>query len=389
MAEPYTTGAWLVRTPRRIRFGWGEIGHLAEEAARFGRRVLLVCDEGIVRCGLADHAAALLRSGGIEVVLLASVEPEPSCAAVDRCAAEARHAGAAAIIGLGGGSAIDTAKLLAVLGDDTASVADLVGVDRVARGGLPLIAVPTTAGTGAEMTPNAVVSDTVASLKRGVVSEHLVPAVAIVDAELTVGLPPALTASTGVDVLAHAIEAFLSRKANPLSDLAALQAIRLVARSLREAVANGRHRAAREDMMLASMLGGMAIATSGTTAVHAMSYPLGGMIGIPHGLANAVLLPVVLGSTAEAAPQRFRGIAEALGLGTGGQTDAHAAAMAVAEIQRIVRDVGIPAGLRGLGVSPSHLDALSRAAATVTRLLENNPRPLGVDEIRSLYERAL
>jgi alcohol dehydrogenase class IV len=270
------------------------------------------------------------------------------------------------VVGIGGGSALDVAKILAVLLAHDLDLRDVLTkkVEIGARG-LPTVMVPTTAGTGAEATPNSIILVPEDELKIGIVSPLLLPDAVILDPLLTLSLPPAVTASTGMDALTHAIECYCSKKGNPFSDLYALEAIRLIARSIRRAVADGQDVAAREDMLMGAYWGGVCIATSSTTAVHALAYPLGGKYRIAHGLSNAVLLPVQ-GLDEEAAADAF-----------------------VQALRQLNADLGIPATLGPLGIEARDIPGLVEGAAKVTRLLDNNPRVMSRADMRALYTALL
>ena len=255
--------------------------------------------------------------------------------------------------------------------------------------GLPTVMVPTTAGTGAEATPNSIILVPEDELKIGIVSPLLLPDAVILDPLLTLSLPPAVTASTGMDALTHAIECYCSRKGNPFSDLYALEAIRLIARSIRRAVADGQDVAAREDMLMGAYWGGVCIATSSTTAVHALAYPLGGKYRIAHGLSNAVLLPSVMAFNQGAARARFADMARAMALPVQGLGEEAAADAFVQALRQLNADLGIPATLGPLGIEARDIPGLVEGAAKVTRLLDNNPRVMSRADMHALYTALL
>jgi alcohol dehydrogenase class IV len=380
---------YTFQTAQKIVFGAGALRSLGEEARRFGDRALILCDRRIQELGFADRTRELLQSAGLRCEVRPEVLPEPPMNPVAEQIEACRRDPFDLYIGLGGGSSIDVAKLVAALAPGGQILGDVVGVGLIAERGRPVIAIPTTSGTGAEATPNAIVTDTEQKLKKGIVSPYLLPEVALVDPELTVGLPPALTAATGIDALAHAVESYTSNKANPLSDMPALEATRRIAGSLRAAYADGADIEARENMALGSLLGGMALTNSGTTAVHALAYPLGGMFGVAHGVANAALLRHVMAFNAEAAAERFAEVARCFRLPVQGCSTREAAQQAVDAIAGMVKDVGIPASLREFGVGDGDLEDLALAASKVTRLLDNNPRSLSLKDIEGLYAAAM
>ena len=286
---------------------------------------------------------------------------------------------------------MDVAKITAVLLTNRQSLPELLGGATIEKRGLPTLMIPTTAGTGAEATQNAIFLVPEEESKVGIVSSKMVPDWAILDPLLTIGLPPGITASTGMDALCHAIECYISKKANPLSDTYALRAVGLISRSIRTAYRDGKNVAARHDMLLAALFGGMSIASSSTVAVHALAYPLGGKYHIAHGLSNAVLLPHVMEFNLDAAPGKFRDIAEAMGLDVGGLTDAAAARQLIDELYSLVDDLKINESLKlkERGITIADVDVMVEGAAKVTRLLDNNPKPLSREDMRAIYLKLL
>lgn len=304
--------------------------------------------------------------------------------ALDECA----RIGADFIVGLGGGSAMDVAKLVAALHGSTQAFNEVVGIGLLAGRSLPLACIPTTAGTGSEVTPIAVIEDEEAQLKKGVVSPHLVPDFAYLDAALTVTKPRKVTASTGIDALTHCIEAYANRFAHPVVDSWALEGIRLIAANLERACDQPDDLEAREAMLLASHLGGLCLGPVNTAAVHALAYPLGGEFHVPHGVANSLLLPHVIRFNAETEPARYAAIAAALGVARGA-SDAEDATACVAEIERLSAACGIDRRLSDVGISSNALPGMAAAAITVQRLLRNNPREVTEADALRIYEAAL
>lgn len=372
------------RVPSVLWTGCGAVKHLGPEAKRLGaRRAVVICDAGVAQAGIAARVQALLEEAGLQVALYTEAQPEPTTESADRCAAFVRAGGFDLVVGLGGGSAMDTAKLAAVMAVHGGRCQDYIGTDRIPGRGLPTILIPTTAGTGAEATPNAVFKEVPSGTKSVVISPHIVPDVGLVDPELTLTLPPALTASTGMDALSHAIEAYTSRRATPHADLFALEAIRLIGGSLRQAVAHGEDLEARSAMALASLYAGIAIAHAGTNGVHAVAYPLSGHFGIPHGLANGVVLAAVVAFNAPAAPARFAQVARALGVQEG---DEEALARSAGEaVAHLARDIGIPQRLRDLGIPEKALRPMSEEAAAIRRLMDVNPREMKQADVEAIY----
>ncbi len=375
----------------RVVIGAGCLMQLPELIAPWrAKRVLLVVGRHVTRDPQLQAARAALEAAGIEIVQPEPVPPEPDVADVEAALASARAGGAIdLVLGIGGGSAIDVAKALAVVLVHPVELRALLGGTPVPGRGLPTALVPTTAGTGAEATPNSIILVPEDALKIGIVSPYLLPDLVLLDPLLTLTLPPTVTAHTGIDALCHAIECYASKKHNPFSDLYGLEAIRLISRSIRRAFADGNDVAARQDMLLGSYYGGVCIATSSTTAVHALAYPLGGRYRVPHGLSNAMLLPTVMAWNQVGNEARFAAMARAMGLPIDGLADAQAADAFVQALAQLNADLGITTRLRDLGVAESDLDALVDGASKVTRLLNNNPRPLGRAEMRALYAAVL
>lgn len=380
----------LFQTTQRILLGPGTFSQLGTEATRLGaRRVLLVSDPGLVAAGLPARAAEILSASGLSIALHTDVEPDP---ALETALAAARAAIAAdvdLVIGLGGGSAMDVAKVAAIAAVNGLDLGPIFGTDLVPRPGLPTILVPTTAGTGSEVTPISILSDHSEKLKKGIVSPYLLPAAAIVDAELTVGVPQAVTAASGMDALLHAVEAFTSRNASPMSDLFAKQAMSLISASLRTAYADGSNIRARAAMSEGSMLAGIAFANAGVTAVHAFAYPIGAEFHIPHGVANSIMMRPVLAFNAIGNLDRFGAVATALGADTRGLSPREAAMKALAMMDELADDVGVPRRLAPFGVTEDDIPRLSASVMKVTRLLANNPRRLTVDDAQRLYSAVL
>lgn len=375
----------------RIVAGAGSLARLSELAAEFkAGRVLIVSDKGVAAAGLVEPARRALAAAGLAVTVIDNTPPEPDVKDVDAVMDAARSAGGIdLVVGIGGGSAMDVAKIVAVLLAHPVSLRDLLNKAPIPGRGLPNVMVPTTAGTGSEATPNSIILVPEDELKVGIVSPLLMPDVVILDPLLTLSLPAHVTASTGMDALTHAIECYCSKKGNPFSDLYGLEAIRLIARSLRRAHDDGRDVQARADMLLGAFYGGACIATSSTTAVHALAYPLGGKYRIPHGLSNAILLPFVMEFNLEGSEPRFAAMARAMGLKVDGMADRAAGERFIAELVDLNADLGIKSTLRDKGVAEADLDGLVEGAAKVTRLLDNNPRPMSRSDMRTIYERLM
>ena len=357
---------------------------------RGARRVLIVTDPGITRLGLLDPLLPGFARAGMDVRVFDQVLADPPEAVVLAAVAQAREQQAELVIGFGGGSSMDVAKLVALLGhpDCEQALAQIYGVGNARGRRLPLIQIPTTAGTGSEVTPIAIVT-TGETTKMGVVSPLLLPDLALLDADLTLGLPPTVTAATGIDAMVHAIEAYTSAlKKNPISDLLAREALRLLAGNLDEVVGNGGNRQARQAMLLGACLAGQAFANAPVAAVHALAYPLGGRFNIAHGVSNALLLPYVMAWNKLACVERMAEIATALGVQTHGLSEKAAADLAVEAMAELCASVDIPKGMRSFGVPEDAIPAMAEEASRIDRLMRNNPRRLTAGDIEQIYRAA-
>ena len=377
---------FFFETVRSVLCETGAIKKLGESARQLGiTRVFFVTDPGVYNAGLTDVAQQSLRDAGIDVVLYCDVQADPPEAVVLAAVQKAKTYNIDGVIGLGGGSSMDVAKLIAVLAISSQPLNDMYGINKVTGSRLPLIQIPTTAGTGSEVTPIAIIT-TGETTKLGVVSKQLLPDLAILDAQLTVGLPPAVTAATGIDAMVHAIEAFTSRhKKNLYADMLAKQALQLMSANLREAVHNGTNLAAREAMLVGAMLAGQAFANAPVAAVHALAYPLGGHYHIPHGLSNSLVLPAVLRFNASHAAEQYAELAAFLGVPVTGNTDNDCAAF-IAAVEQLIDDVHLPKQLRELGVSENDLPMLASDAMLQQRLLINNPRDVTAEDALAIYK---
>jgi alcohol dehydrogenase len=371
-----------------VFFGAGAIESLPAVVRDLGvTRALLVTDKGVTESGAAGLAEARLREQGIAVAVFDDTQPEPGAEVVERVMERARGEGIDGVVGLGGGSPMDTAKVASVLLKLGGCLRDYLGAGRIHGPGLPLILVPTTAGTGSESTPNALFL--VDGEKQAVISEHLLPNAAIIDPSLTLSMPPTVTAASGVDALVHACETYTSLASTKLSEMYSLRAAELIARSIRTAVWRGSDLEARTDMALGSYLAGIAVANAGTGAVHALAYPLGGKHRIPHGVSNSLMFPYVAEYNVMADLPKFSALARALGEKVDGLTPRDAALCFVNSVKALVRDVGLPTTLTEVGISPSELPHLVDVAVRQTRLLSNNPRTLTRGDIDTIYRKAL
>lgn len=374
---------------RKIVFGKGALERLPEYIAELkGKRPLVVIDGPLARAGLSERVSLLLKGAGMSLTLFDAIEGEPELEKADEGARLALEKQCDVVVGIGGGSAMDAAKAVAAVAGNGAKAVDFLGLNRVPGPGLPTIMVPTTAGTGSEVTFTAVFIRKDLKKKEGMNSPYLYPHIALLDPLLTVGLPPLPTATTGVDALCHAIESYTSVNASPMSALVSLEAIRLIGAHLRTAVHDGSNLPAREAMLLGSLYAGLGLANAGVGAVHSLSYPLGGRFGVPHGLANTVLLPAVMEYNLPGALEKFTGVARALGEMTEGLPLRDAAWLAVEAVSELVRDCGIPMGLERLGVREEDFPGLAEVAMTVARPLANNPRKVTAGDAVDIYRQS-
>lgn len=375
------------KSANKLITGKGATEKLLEETVRLEmKNPLIVTDEILLKIGVVDKVTKLLQDHPYGIY--SGVKPEPEVSLVAECKEvfiSGQHDG---FIALGGGSAIDIAKAVSAYSAFDGSIEELFGTDLVPEKGAPIIAIPTTAGTGSEVTNICILSDTEAQLKKGIVSDYLLPDVAIVSPEMTLTMPKSVTAASGVDALVHAIEAYISINASPITDSLALGAMKMIANNLPKAYANPNHIEARENMATASLMAGMAFGNAGVGAVHALAYPLGGRYHIPHGVSNALLLPYVMEWNKIACPERFRDIAEALGANTNGLSNTEAANIAVAAMRNLCTDVNIPKGLRNFNIPEDAIRSMAEDASQITRLLKNNPRVLSTDDIEEIYQSA-
>jgi alcohol dehydrogenase class IV len=333
---------------------------------------------------VADEMRRNLLAAGCTVTADRIPAGEPTIAAFNSALTRARSADPTCIVGIGGGSALDLAKLVAAFVRNDQRVEDTFGIGLLTSRNCHLVCIPSTSGTGSEVSPNAILLDETAQLKKAVISPHLVPDAAFIDPTITHSVPPAVTAYTGLDALTHLIEAYTNRFAHPLVDLYALEGIGLCARFLPRAVHNPNDAEAREGMARASLYGGLCLGPVNTAAVHALAYPLGGEFHLPHGLSNAILLPAVFRFNAEASPERHANVARALG--TTPQPTALGTALAGAtQLEQLTRECGVETDLRRHGIERSTIPHLAAAAMTVQRLLRNNPRDITQADAESIY----
>ena len=385
------------QTVPSLSFGEPAADALASMVAGVGaRRLMLVTDPGVRGAGLVDPVVAALETSGLTVAVYDDIEADPPEAKVLAAVEAAQSFGAEAIVGFGGGSPMDTAKLAALLVRAEQPLSEMYGVAQVDRsrvpgGRLPLFQVPTTAGTGSEVTPIAIVT-VGAEIKLGVVDPILYADGAVLDPRLTTGLPPHVTAHTGIDAMVHAIEAYTTKlRKNPLSDSLARQALLLLARGLPHAMEDGSDLSARGDMLLGAMLAGQAFANAPVAAVHALAYPIGALFHVPHGLSNTQVLTPVLRFNAETNPRLYAELADLLVPGQAARAgdSADRAAAFIDFMAQLTADCGVDPRLRAVGISHNDLPKLAEDAMKQTRLLRNNPREMTYEAALAIYSDAL
>ncbi|MFC4600909.1 iron-containing alcohol dehydrogenase [Cohnella hongkongensis] len=375
--------------PTKIVFGNGAVEELPEHVWRLGgSKALLVTDPGVLRAGVVRQALSVLENEGKACEVFSDIESDPDIRAVAEGVRIARKAGCDIVVGIGGGSALDSAKAIALMLGNEGSIADYVGVGKVPRKGAPMIAIPTTAGTGSEITIWSVLSDKENQVKLSVGSPYNCPDLALCDPELTLSLPPSVTAATGMDALVHALESYVNKATQPISEAMSLQAIKLISRSLRHAVLRGEDRQARYDMLLASLLAAMAFNATRLGLSHALAIPLGAKFHIPHGTVNAILLPEVMAYNLPAQLAKFREIAVLFGVDTAGKSDREIAEAGVEAIRQLKRDIGITQTLSDYGVTEDALEPVVQEAL-LSGNVPVNPRLAGAADLLAICRRAL
>lgn len=352
------------------------------------RRALVVTDAGLERAGVAARVALLLRDSGIEAEIYAGVQPNPTVGNVEAGVARLHATGCDFIVSLGGGSSHDCSKGIALVATNGGGIADYEGVDKSAKPQLPLVAINTTAGTASEMTRFCIITNERTHIKMAIVDRHVTPLLSVNDPTLMLAKPKALTAATGMDALTHAVEAYVSTAANPITDACAIKAVSMIFEHLPRAVSNGQDLAARNAMAYAQFLAGMAFNNASLGYVHAMAHQLGGFYDLPHGVCNAVLLPHVEAFNATAATQRLADLATAMGASVSAATVAENAQHCIAAIRRLSMAVGIPAGLRELGVKPEDIPTLAANALKDACGL-TNPRRADQTDLEGIFRAAL
>jgi alcohol dehydrogenase len=380
----------IFSTTPRIVMGPGSVKTIgAEVKARGVKRVLIVTDKGVIGAGLLKSIEESFKAAKINYSIFDKVEPDPRYEIVADCVKMAETARVQMLVGIGGGSPMDITKTAAVMLLNKGPIGASFGINLIPKPGLPTILIPTTAGTGSEVTPIAILSDEGEKLKKGIVSPYLFPAMAFLDAELTMGLPPHVTAATGMDALIHAIEAYTSINASTITDMYCIKAIELIYKNIRIAYAKGDNMEARTAMMEGALLAGIAFANAGVTAVHAFAYPIGAEFHIPHGIANTLMLPHVIRFNVLGNLEKFAQLAKPFGIHTEGLDNLAIVDKVIAAIDRLADDIRVPRHLADFGVKEKDINMLADGVMKVTRLLANNPRTLTLDDAKRIYKAAL
>jgi len=374
--------------PARLIFGPGCARQAGEELRKLGgSKALLVTDPGVRAAGVLAGLLEGLESSGVAREIYDRVEPNPSIRCVEEAVALYRQSGCNCLLGVGGGSSMDTAKVVGAVLTNDLDIRAMEGVGKVKNPIPPLVVVPTTCGTGSEATPTGVITDTDRHYKMPIMSSLLYPKVALIDGALLTRLPGPVIASTGMDALCHALESYVNLNTNPISDALDLAAISMISQWLRPAVANA-NLEAMSHMVLASTIAGMGFANTRVTIVHSMSHPVSGFYGVPHGVANAILLPYIMEFNLIGNPQRFADVAGAMGEDTSGLTTMEAARLSVEAVRELSRDVGIPETFKPYGVTDEHLDAMVEDTFKSGNV-PINPVRVNRQQVRELYLRAI
>ena len=372
--------------PTKVIFGEGLISDLPMEVAEWGSRAVLVTDQGIIDAGLADKVKAIL--GDSLAGVFSDVPQDTGMEVVDKGAEYAKSVGADVVVSLGGGSVMDTAKGMCIIMTEGGNLRDFQGMQMLTRPQTPHITIPTTAGTGSEVSAGAVVLDKEQGQKILIWEYHILPKAAILDPRLTENLPAHLTASTGMDAMTHAVESFMSQQRNPISDAMALHAIRLITKYLPMAVENPSDMLARGQMQIAALTAGWAFSNALLGLVHAMAHSLGAVCRVPHGLANGILLPHVMLFNLEEVPDLMADVALAMGAAPATMPDADAGAEAVAAIHELTRKIGLPQRLQDVGVTEEQLEECSELALTDGSVVYNPRMVMEAEEVLEIYRKA-
>lgn len=372
-----------LKQPQRIVFGTGCMKQMCEEYIASGMKNLFILTADPI-LPLVQPVICRLEEEGVRTMVETKILGEPTVGDFKRILKEAQEFGADSVIGIGGGSVMDVAKLVAVFMHSEQKIEECYGIGFIRQRGVWFACAPTTAGTGSEVSPNAILLDETDNGKKGIISNFLLADVAYLDPQLTATVPPRITAETGMDALTHCIEVYTNKFAHPCVDMYALKGIELIAKNLERAVKNGSDMEAREAMLLGSMYGGLGLGPVNTAAVHALAYPVGGMFHKSHGLSNSVLLPTVMKFNMQGNEKRYADVAIACGCEPGA-TDEETAMRGVEFVAAMSKACGIPQTLEEIGIPASAIDDMAKAAMLQQRLLKNNPRPITEDDCREIY----
>jgi alcohol dehydrogenase len=378
-----------LKSPSLILAGIGALQKMGEEAKNLdAKKALLVTDKVMIETGIEGQVKAVLAENGVSVDVFDDVKSDPDIENCEACIDMAKAGNYDLIVGVGGGSPMDIASIASVMCTNAGTVYDYFGVNLVKQPGIPTFLITTTAGTGAEVTPNAILTDHQDQLKKAIVSPYILPRAAVIDPELTLSMPPVVTSFTGMDALTHAIESYTSMNATPLTDMYAREGIRLIAQSLRTAVSKGEKLEARYDMSMGSLYAGISLANAGVGAVHALAYPLGGQFNVAHGIANGLLLPHVMEFNYIADVTKFAEVAKLMGESVEGLSVLEQAQISVQAVTDLINDIDMPTTLSQVNIPKDAIPRLSEAAINVTRLMANNPRNMTVANAEAIFQSA-
>lgn len=375
----------VFQSPGKIIYGQGTVKQIGEETKKYGKKIMIVTGKSSSKkTGALDKVIDSLKMENLQYVIFDKVESDPSVDTVELGTSIAKEEKIDVIVALGGGSPLDAAKGISIMLTNSGSIVDYEKKQPEVPG-VPVVAVPTTAGTGSEVSKFIVITDTRRKVKMLIGGETLIPKVAILDGELTLMVPPDVTAATGMDALTHAIEAYISKKAQPATGVQALSAIKLISENLAKAVQNGENMDARNNMLFAQMQAGLAFSNASVALVHAMSRPLGAYFGVPHGLANAILLTRVMEYNRAACAEKFKDIAETMGENTSGLSIREASNLAVKAVKELYAETGLPVKLRDVGVKEEMIETLAKDAIKSGSALVN-PRKASLEDLIDIYK---
>lgn len=380
------TQSLSINFPGKLVFGNGSLSGLHTEIINANcKSALIITIEPLLP--VLNNFIEQLKINKISVSLNTAIVQEPSFSDFENLLIDAKIINPDAVIGIGGGSVLDVAKLIAAQLDNDQSLADIVGIGFLKGRNKILVCVPATSGTGSEVSPNAILVDDSDNQKKGIISPYLVPDIVYVDPLLTISVPPAITAATGLDALTHCLEAYTNKFAQPFIDMYAFEGMRLIAANLVQAVKNGADENARYQVAMGSLLGGFCLGPVNTAGVHALSYPLGSTFHLAHGLSNALLLPYVMEYNMKAEPVRYASVAIALGC-TRAENDYETAKKGIEKIRSLIAECGIPAQLRDVNIPENAIPEMAKDALKIQRLLKNNPRHINEEDAINIYHQA-